>query len=301
MSAQITVEVEGEAPKVLNLDKVFTIGRGTANDLIINDARASRNHAAIRLQGNAYYLMDFGSSNGTLLNGGRVMVPSPLKTGDEVVIANHRILFRQEGSTVEAPSGESMDEMRTQVELTSVTVSILVVDIRNFTRLSESIPDVELSKIIGKWFQEANMVIEKNGGIVHKYIGDAIMACWEKKRLQSEEKFITGPIRAAIELTHLAKLFHQQLSAIFPEHGFQIGCGINSGKAIAGKVGASDFIGDCVNVAFRLESLCKELQHLIVVSEEVKEAAGNDFEFIDLGNQKVKGKSQDLRVYAVQL
>jgi adenylate cyclase len=300
MSARLTVEVEQEPSKDFPLGQVFTIGRGPGNDLIINDARASRNHAVVRLQDKIYYLLDFGSSNGTLLNGRRVMIPSALKTGDEIIIANHRLIFEHEGSDQQAGENLTADDMRTQVELTSVTVSILVVDIRNYTGLTEAIPDVDLSRIIGKWFQEANIVIEKNGGTVHKYIGDAIMAYWEKARTPGDPTFATGPIQSAVDLIHLAKLFHQQLSSTFADHSFHIGCGINAGRALSGKVGSSkDFIGDCVNVAFRLESLCKELQRSIIISEDVKVAAEKLFKCEDLGLQKVKGKSKDLRVYGV--
>jgi len=300
MSAQLKIEVDQEPSKTIPLDQIFTIGRGTANTLVINDSRASRNHAVIQLQDKTYYLMDLGSSNGTLINGRRVMVPMALKMGDEIIIANNRIVFEQDA----APQGienSSTEDMQTQVELTSVTVSILVVDIRNYTALTEAIPDVDLSRIIGKWFQEAKIVIEKNGGIINKFIGDAIMAYWQKDKTPGDKKYVSNPIRAAIELMHLAKLFHQQLTATFPEHSFHIGCGIHSGRAISGKMGSSlDFIGDCVNVAFRLESLCKELNRPLVVSDEVKKAVEKDFEYEDLGAQKVKGKSQDIQVFAVK-
>jgi adenylate cyclase len=300
MSAQIRIEVDQEPSKQVSLGQIFTIGRGPGNDLVVNDTRASRNHAVVRLQDKAYYLLDLGSSNGTLLNGRRVMIPSALKSGDEIIIANHRILFEQDAES-QVGDNLSEDDMRTQVELTSTTVTILVVDIRNYTALTEAIPDVDLSRTIGKWFQEAQIVIESNEGTIHKFIGDAIMACWQKKdKSSTDTKYVTGPIKAAIELIHLAKLFDQELSATFPGRNFFIGCGINTGKAISGKVGSADLIGDCVNVAFRLESLCKELDRTIIVSEEVKKATEKDFEYEDLGRQKVKGKSQDLRVFSVK-
>ena len=102
-----------------------------------------------------------------------------------------------------------------------------------------------------------------------------------------------------------AESFHQQVSSQYPEFGFRVGCGINTGKAIRGNVGVQakpDFtaVGDCVNVAFRLESLCKEVDRTIVVSQEMRKAAGEDFQFEDLGLKKIKGKAQELHVFAVK-
>lgn len=304
MSAELTIKIEGKSSQKITLSSIFSMGRGSGNDLVINDSRASRNHAVIRLQGDKlYYLVDLGSSNGTLLNGRRVTIPLALKSGDEIQIANYRLSF-----THETPSevSEPNHEMRTQVEFTSETVSILVVDIRNYTTLSEAIPTEDLSRLVGKWFQNAGLIIERNGGSIDKFIGDAVMAFWLKARTEGDKNYILGPLRTAVELVQLANTFHRQLSSQYPDFSFQVGCGINSGRAVLGNLGVDarrDFTatGDCVNVAFRLESLCKELKKTIIVSEDVRNAAGDHFSFEDLGLHKVKGKSQDLRVFSVGL
>lgn len=59
-------------------------------------------------------------------------------------------------------------------------------------------------------------------------------------------------------------------------------------------------IGDSVNIAFRLESLCKELGWPVLASDEVREVAGGAFEFEDMGLHALKGKSGDFRVHAVR-
>jgi len=307
MSAEVTLQIEGQPPQTFPVGTLFSIGRGPGNHVVINDARASRNHAVIRLQADRVYcIQDLGSSNGTMLNGRRIITPAVLRSGDEVKVANGRLLFTQK-TVPEQPLDETaIDEMRTQVEFTSETVSILVVDIRNYTGLSEGIPTEDLSKTIGKWFQEVGVAIEHNGGEIDKFIGDAVMAYWLKTSADGDRKYVLGPIKAAVDLVQLAKIFHQQLTSRYPEFGFHVGCGINSGRAIRGNVGVDTrpeftWVGDCVNVAFRLESLCKELKKPIVLSEEVKNVAGADFQFEDLGPQKVKGKSQDLRVYTVKI
>ncbi len=306
MSVHLTLRIEGRPDQAIPLGAIFSVGRGPTNDLVIQDSRASRNHAVIRLQGDhAYYLLDLGSSNGTLLNGKRVTIPCTLKSEDEIQIANARLIFSGATETPLRPPETPQEEMRTEMAFSSETVSILVVDIRNYTGLSEKIPAEALSRIVGRWFHEVEGIIDRNNGSIDKFIGDAVMAFWLKARTEGNNQHAVGPVRAAIEMVKLAESFHQQILASHPNLGFHVGCGVNCGQAILGNVGVDsrrDFtaVGDCVNVAFRLESLCKQLNHPIVVSEEIRHVAGDAFVFEDLGPQKVKGKSQDIRVFAVK-
>jgi adenylate cyclase len=310
MSAEITLYIEGQSPRTMAAGTAFSIGRAPTNDLVLNESKVSRNHAMIRLQGDKlYYVLDLGSSNGTILNGRRVSIPCALKSGDEITIAGHRMIFNHH--VVETPPAEqpATEDLRTQVEFTSATVSILVVDIRNFTPLSESLPPEYLSKMIGEWFKEVQGIIERNGGTINKFIGDAVMCYWTKTRTEGNPLYIMGALQSAVEMVDLAKAFHQRLSSDHPKYSFHIGCGINAGKAIMGNVGVDslpDFtaVGDCVNVAFRVESLCKELQRPIIVTEEVAHIAvqtGDKFNFDDLGLHKLKGKTQEQRVFAIKI
>lgn len=307
MSAELIIRTETAPENRVALGAVYQIGRGPGNDLIINDNRASRNHAEIRLKGDKlYYLVDLGSSNGTMLNGRRVTIPSALKSGDEFQIASHTFQFIDSRSTqkLEIPSDQP-DAMQTQMHFTSSTVSILVVDIRNYTGLSESIPADDLSQTVGKWFKEVDLIVQSQGGSIDKFIGDAVMAFWQKATTETDLNYIIGPIQTAQRLIELAKLFDSELSSRHPGFGFKVGCGLHTGRAIMGNIGVDNrpeftAVGDCVNVAFRLESLCKELNQCIILSEEVKAAASDAFQFKDLGLQKVKGKAQEMRVFTLR-
>jgi adenylate cyclase len=295
MSAELQIMVDGQAPQSVPLGPVCAIGRGPSNDVVLNDNRASRNHAVIRLQDDkAYVLLDLGSSNGTILNNRRISIPSPLKSGDEIQIASSKLVFVDDRASI-TPVPEDF-EMRTQVEFKSETVCILVVDIRNYTGLSEAIPGEDLSRIIGKWFQEASKIIETRKGAIAKFIGDAVMAYWRKAG-PDDKNYVLGPVYSAVELVQLASTFHEQVSQTYPNFGFKIGCGINAGKVIVGNAG--ELVGDSVNIAFRIESLCKELGHPIVLSDEVKLAAGANFQYLELGAQRVKGKTVDVKVYTI--
>ena len=308
MSAQVTLQIEGQPERVIPLGAIFSIGRGPGIDVVLPDGRASRNHAVIRLQGDhAYYLLDLGSSNGTMLNGRRVTIPCALKNGDVVQIASGTFRFEsiEAASPAESPVEDATGDMRTEVAFSSETVSILVVDIRNYTGLSEALPAESLSRVVGRWFQQTQEIIERNGGSIDKFIGDAVMAFWLKARTEGDNRYAVGPIQTALEMVALAEGFNQEVVAASPALGFRVGCGINCGQAIMGNIGVDarrDFtaVGDSVNVAFRLEKLCKELKREIVLSEDLVKAAGDAFTFEDLGPQKIRGKAQDLRVFSVK-
>lgn len=84
----------GEQPdnvrEILIAKEEFVIGRGIDCDLQINEAAISRHHCMLRGRGEDYTLSDLGSSNGTYLNGHRLISQAPLSDGDEVKIGDHR-------------------------------------------------------------------------------------------------------------------------------------------------------------------------------------------------------------------
>ena len=283
----------------------FSIGRGKTNDLVLEDTRVSRTHAMLRPSSrSSYFLLDLGSSNGTFLNGKLVTIPAELKDGDAITIGGHGLRFR-----TPAKSGKESDEgMVTAQHLTSSKVSILVADVRGFVKLSEMVPQKELSTFIGSWFKDASAAVESHGGVIDKYIGDAVMAYWKAGPDASKAAgwdLASGALKSALELQETAALYDGQLRARHPELRFGVGCGIHAGEATFGSVGSSarrDFtpMGDCVNTAFRLQSLAKELDKPIVVSEPIKAATVGLCAFEDLGPRPLKGKAEELRVFAAR-
>src|SRR5215471_2253608 len=77
---------------ILELNKpVITIGRGNANDLVLNDASVSRLHAVVKLDGNTVVIADRGSTNGVILNGERITQESELKNGDVAALGSYQL------------------------------------------------------------------------------------------------------------------------------------------------------------------------------------------------------------------
>ena len=307
MPAQLNIQLPTEtSARVVALDAACKIGRDADNDLVIDEPRVSRHHALISLLGgNQYYITDLGSSNGTFLNGRPVTIPVILKSGDELHIGNATLKLDWPQSTVATAPLATPLPANTLVDFASKTVTILVVDIRGFTKLSETISTATLARFVGGWFRDVSQTIEQHGGTIDKFIGDAVMAYWVKASETPNPDFVTAPLTVAQKLLQLAETHHTKLTQDYPALQFQIGCGIHTGQASLGNVGkvaGRDFtaMGDCVNVTFRIESLCKEKAHPILVSRAVKELAGAAFHFDDCGVCPVKGRAEPVHLFALR-
>jgi hypothetical protein len=86
------------AGQAFDLNKpVVTIGREASNDIVLEDPQVSRQHARLTLQGTSYLIEDLGSTNGSFINGRRVMTPTPLNPGDKLGLGDTVVLEVQGG------------------------------------------------------------------------------------------------------------------------------------------------------------------------------------------------------------
>ena len=167
--------------------------------------------------------------------------------------------------------------------------TFLFTDVRGFTALSEKLEPEEVTKIMNKALTIQAEVVQKNGGMVDKYIGDAMMAIFN----------------APLDLLHHEQLAVKAGREILDEitkAGLEvrIGIGINTGKAVVGNMGSAtrfDYtaIGDAVNTAARLESATKERGVDILIGEQTEKYSG--YRLQSLEPIKVKGKSKPLKIY----
>jgi len=304
--AQLVVSGHGRPDATIDLGECLTIGRSPQNDLVLDDHRASRRHAEIRHDGRGgYSLLDAGSANGTTLNGRMLSAPRRLTTGDLIGIGDVRIRFlapRTEPGPAE-PAGAGA-EKGTDLSFRYETVVVMVADIRNYTTMSEVLPNREFSLLIADWFKKSGTVIEQHGGTIDKFIGDAVMSYWLVREPAHPAPEVDGALRAARDLLQAAAAFGRRLAAQFPEQTFRVGIGLNLGVAVVGNVGGAEHqsftvVGDSVNVAFRLEALTKEKGCSVVVSGSVTEHASGEFAFRDLGRAEVKGRTEPVSIWAL--
>ena len=171
--------------------------------------------------------------------------------------------------------------------------TFLFTDVRGFTSLSEKLEPEEVTEIMNKALTVQVECVQKNGGMVDKFIGDACMAIFNAPLdLKDHED---KAIQTAIEMQEAIKELNKELS-----HPIAIGVGVNTGWAVIGNMGSStrfDFsaIGDAVNIAARLESSTKEVGVDILIGENT--AQKSKFKLKSLNPIKVKGKDKYLKIY----
>ena len=241
----------------------WRLGRGSQCSIVLEDDLVSRNHAMIqRTDSSHYILIDMGSRNGSFINGRRISTPARLRNGDKLTLGNAHMVFYNPRDSANQSVPDLGDEGATVCQLKQCLVSVLVVDIRGFTVMSQQLEESSLCQLTGNWFAEAYRIMDRHGSSEQKYIGDAVMAVWQHRTKGQESAEIVDILRALSEFATITV----DLSAKFglPE-GLRIGAGLNTGIATVGNTGtkgAADYTatGECVNMAFRLETATKSLQ-----------------------------------------
>ena len=178
-------------------------------------------------------------------------------------------------------------------------VSVLLADIRGFTSLAESRPSEDVVKILNIFFRRMNSVIQRYGGLIDKYMGDAILAVFgvganpEKHALRS----VTCAIAMQIEMEAVNA---ENLSHGFPE--IFIGIGVNSDIVSAGLLGSElhseySVIGNGVNLASRIECHC--LRGQVLISDQTLTQTEEALDVDVVNRVRVKGKAEPVDLYEV--
>ncbi len=182
---------------------------------------------------------------------------------------------------------------------TQKEISVLFMDIRSFTTLSESMTPKENFDFINNFLMHLAPVISYHGGFVDKFIGDAIMALFHRKDNAEDG------IDAGLGLFNVLKEFNdkREQNGLFP---IQIGVGINTGDLMLGVIGEGQrfegtVISDVVNTTSRIESMSKVYGSKLLISENTLKKITNpekyNTRFID--KALMKGKSQEVGIYEV--
>jgi adenylate cyclase len=182
-------------------------------------------------------------------------------------------------------------------------VTVLFSDVRGFTTLGESLSPKALLDLLNVYLTEMSAIVEKHGGVVDKYIGDAVMALFGAPL--NHEDDADRALLAALEMDEaLARLNAEFVRGGLPK--LDIGIGVNTGLVVAGNMGSHHrlnytVIGDEVNLAARLESLTKEEAYAarIIVSGATLRKARGSYETRPLGQVVVKGKTQATEIFAL--
>jgi len=181
-------------------------------------------------------------------------------------------------------------------------ISIFFSDIRSFTNISEKIGNPsKLITMLNQYMTPMVDIIIKHHGTVDKFIGDAVMAYWNAPVDVKEHQ--DKAVMSALEQLGRLHDLNASISKVYDVR-IDIGIGIHSGNATIGEMGSegrSDYtiIGDNVNLASRLEGLCKPYGVKLIISEFTKIGLKKEYVIRDLDFVKVKGKSKPVKIYEV--
>jgi class 3 adenylate cyclase/CHASE2 domain-containing sensor protein len=158
-------------------------------------------------------------------------------------------------------------------------VSILIADVRDYTRYVSRTEPATVSLVISEYMNAMERCITRQGGYINKYVGDEIVAVFgfPLDSARGTERAARAAVAMLEELTGLTAAWRERkLSSIE-----RIGIGIDTGTVTFAEVGGRtrsqlDIIGDCINGASRIEHLTKDLRRSLLVSEEVYRALESD-------------------------
>lgn len=179
-------------------------------------------------------------------------------------------------------------------------VSVLFCDIRSFTAMSEKMAAADVVSLLNRYFTALGNCITNHHGIINKYIGDAIMAIFGAP--VASQNSAQDAFEAALDMRKALIEINKEFNKDgLPEIRF--GIGIHTGPVFAGTIGAETrmeytVIGDTVNTASRLESLCKTYTTDLLISEASAEKLANFPELTFVAETQIRGKTESMKVYS---
>ena len=183
-------------------------------------------------------------------------------------------------------------------------VTILFADLRGFTSLSENLAPRDLLTLLNRYLDRMSAEIEREGGVIDKFIGDAIMALFGAPVAQGDAA--DRAVTAAVAMERALIALNLELAAEGrPPLG--IGIGVNTARVVAGNIGSHrrlnySVIGDGVNVASRLQSLTRNPEYhtnLIVSAATIGALRQPRFTTRALGTVPVKGRAEPVEIFAI--
>ncbi len=265
--------------------KTFSLGRTKDNNVVFTSNKVSRRHALVHAQGGSEFsLVDLGSSNGTHLNGRRVIHPVVLQDGDVIQIGEESMVFRLE--TFQTPEEEwyHTETQLTQREVSELTCWFLVMDIENFVQLSADRPTEELARTVGAWLAECQRVVEGHGGALSKFLGDGVLVYWNARFADPADVVATLAILRTMQ------------SRRQPPFRWALHFG-NAAFGAASAPGELSAIGQDLNFLFRLERLASDNKFSSIISETAYSHLNSLIEAQPLGSFPIKGFQGEYSVF----
>jgi adenylate cyclase len=192
-----------------------------------------------------------------------------------------------------------------------MVATVLFMDIRGFTSISEQLSPSELMSWLNQYLNAMSECIMDRGGVIDKYIGDAIMAIFgipfPHTKPEEIKQDALNCIAACLDMSERLKELNQQ----FEREGkpkIEFGVGIHTGSIIAGTVGGGkrlnfSVLGDTVNVAARLEAMNKDIKednpYRVLITGETWELVSDSYEAKPVKSIQLRGRKQETTICAI--
>jgi len=183
----------------------------------------------------------------------------------------------------------------------SAQATILFADIRSFTTITEQVGAQGTVAFLNEYFELMVDCIQREGGMLDKFIGDAMMAGFGVPVPHEDD--VDRGVRAAIAMMKALRAWNTQRAAEL-KPAIDIGIGLNTDMVVSGNIGSKKrmdytMIGDGVNLASRCESACKQYGAHILASEFTVKALRGTYRMRDLDLVVVKGKTKPVAIYEI--
>ena len=233
--------------------------------------------------------------------------PSRLRELDEAASAFNRMTTGLRWFQTYVPKHlvRRLIEQDTAVTSEEKRITVMFTDIAGFSTLSERMPAADTARLLNEHFSILVRCIEAESGIVDKYIGDSVMAFWDP---DDPGAGVDRALRAARSI-RAGMTEANGLQRDGGRNPVRLRIGIHTGRAIVGNIGPEGrlnytVVGDTVNVAARLEGLCKEVapgaETAILVSGDAAALAADRDDLALRGRYPVRGRDSDIEAYELR-
>lgn len=253
----------------------ITIGRSPENTIVVPNANASRRHAQLTHENDAWRIEDLGTKNGTLRNGRGVSGAESLEEGDEIVVPGLTLVYHASEDTMIVSYRPAAP---------SATKSFLFSDLRGYTAFTELYGDQAANEVVTEYRLLVRAEIKRTAGHEVKTEGDSFFVVFESAR---------SALDCALGIQRLTA----EHTARQPHRPIRVGIGVHTGEPI---VEHGDYIGLAVNIASRLASNAEPGQ--TVISEIVRALLpSTDLPpMTEREGLKLKGIDQPPRAYVIE-
>jgi len=167
-------------------------------------------------------------------------------------------------------------------------VSVLFVDLVGFTTASEQRDAEDTRELLSRYFELARDIVDRHGGVIEKFIGDAVMAVWGTPTAHEDDA--ERAVRSALQIV-------EGVAGLDTAQPMQARAGVLTGEAAVtiGAAGQGMVAGDLVNTASRLQSAAAP--GTVLVGEATFRAASGAISFEEVGDQALKGKNSPVSAW----